>query len=334
MRTTEKKFHGAIVRLLCLFMLLCFLPCDIFAAPLITSRTPLINIDEPVSLTVSFRHETEAIPNASFAVYRIADVSDDAVFTPADDFKMYPVSFENLDTAGWNALSNTLAGYVLRDKPAAAAKGRTDADGILTLSELKTGLYLVTGESCIVGSNVYIPQPFLICLPNLTTEDVWEYDVPAEPKYDLRENPPQPSTVERRVLKVWDGDGDGAARPKEITVQLLRNGSVYEEVTLSRENSWRHVWEHLDASFEWSAVEKDVPKDYTVTVTREGVSFLITNTFAGAVNPPVDPDDPKLPQTGQLWWPVPVLAFMGIVLFFAGFALKKRNEDKDSGAEK
>lgn len=34
----------------------------------------------------------------------------------------------------------------------------------------------------------------------------------------------------------------------------------------------------------------------------------------------------KLPQTGQLWWPVPVLSFGGIIFIAAGFRLKKKKD--------
>ncbi len=44
--------------------------------------------------------------------------------------------------------------------------------------------------------------------------------------------------------------------------------------------------------------------------------------------PPTKPTDPSLPQTGQLWWPVPLLTVAGMTLFAAGFALSsgKRKE--------
>ncbi len=31
-----------------------------------------------------------------------------------------------------------------------------------------------------------------------------------------------------------------------------------------------------------------------------------------------------LPQTGQLWWPVPLLALSGIIVFFSGYIIEKR----------
>ncbi len=46
--------------------------------------------------------------------------------------------------------------------------------------------------------------------------------------------------------------------------------------------------------------------------------------------PPTKPSptkpSPNLPQTGQLWWPVPVLACGGLALFSIGLALNRRRE--------
>ncbi len=44
--------------------------------------------------------------------------------------------------------------------------------------------------------------------------------------------------------------------------------------------------------------------------------------------PSTDPTKPEqnLPQTGQLWWPVPVLACGGLLLFAIGMALNRRRE--------
>ena len=40
------------------------------------------------------------------------------------------------------------------------------------------------------------------------------------------------------------------------------------------------------------------------------------------VTPPEKPKDPTLPQTGQLNWPIPLLAAAGLVLFVFGFVLR------------
>lgn len=49
----------------------------------------------------------------------------------------------------------------------------------------------------------------------------------------------------------------------------------------------------------------------------------------GTIDPP-DPDEPDIPQTGQLQWPVPVLAICGLVAFSIGWYLcfVKRKTEK------
>jgi len=46
---------------------------------------------------------------------------------------------------------------------------------------------------------------------------------------------------------------------------------------------------------------------------------------------PEKPENPTLPQTGQLKWPIPVMAFSGLLLFSVGWYLyfvKKENTDE------
>lgn len=44
--------------------------------------------------------------------------------------------------------------------------------------------------------------------------------------------------------------------------------------------------------------------------------------------PPTEPEDPKLPQTGQLNWPIPLMVVAGLALFVIGWGLRfgKKNE--------
>lgn len=97
--------------------------------------------------------------------------------------------------------------------------------------------------------------------------------------------------------------------------------------------------------------EAEVPKGYSVAVTREGDTVVLTNTAKksgnpdGEVNPPskkptgkttdkivnktTDKTSDKLPQTGQLWWPVLVLLFAGAICLLAGRVLRGRKEEKN-----
>lgn len=143
------------------------------------------------------------------------------------------------------------------------------------------------GRKLVKSGYTYTTEPFLVALPNLDRENnAWVYDVTATPKHTQTENPPAPpaQTVERRVLKIWKDDIP-QSRPKEIVIQLLKDGVIYDTVTLNAVNNWRYTWEKLPAynkdgsKIVWSVVEKE-PEGYTVLIAREGVTFTVTNTYA------------------------------------------------------
>ena len=133
-------------------------------------------------------------------------------------------------------------------------------------------------------------------------------------------------------MKVWEDEGHTKKRPAEITVQLLCDGEVYEEVALNQEINWRYTWDELESGHKWKLVEKDQLENYKVAVTKEGVTFVVTNTYKddtpATPGTPGTPTSPRLPQTGQLWWPVPLLLACGLLLIVFGLVRRrgKKNE--------
>ena len=316
--------------MLCVVFVLALLPVQVFAAG-------AINPSRDVSLTINYIHDKEPIAGVQFDLYRVADVDEYARFTLAGDFAIYPVQVNNLTPEEWKMLAETLSGYVQRDKLTPIENGKTDENGKLIFDKhqqgLKTGLYLAIGETLIKDDYTYTTEPFLVSLPNLDeVSDTWIYDVTAEPKHTREEIPPEPDerTVERRVLKIWKNDTE-KLRPGEITVQLLKDGEVYDAVTLNGANNWRHTWEELpeynadDSKINWSVVEQE-PDNYTVLTAREGVTFTVTNTYRSYKPSGGSSNKQKLPWTGLLWWPIPVLACGGLVFLIAGTVNRKKKD--------
>ena len=187
---------------------------------------------------------------------------------------------------------------------------------------------------------------------------------PDEPGGDPGDDPdddpgddPRPSYTSLTVNKVWVLD-DGGEAPVSVTVELLRNNRVYEEVTLDEDNDWSHTWTRLDARYNWKVQEADVPDGFTAEVSHRGTIWTITNddlpedpetppeepdepdepdTPEEPVTPdepdvpdtpdtpdePNTPNEPTLPQTGQNWRLVWILAITGAVLVLVGILGKK-----------
>lgn len=280
-----------------------------------------IETEQACSLTVYFGKEESGFPGVSFRLYRVAEVTEEASFTPTEAFAGYPVTFDGLDSSGWRALSQTLAAYAARDGVKPDGVAGTAKDGNASFAALPVGLYLVSGERYEEDGFLYTPEPFLICLPDRGEgEDHWNYDVAASCKFDSERAPGSPD-VQRKVIKVWKDAGREQRRPQQIEVQLLKDGAVYDTVTLSEANGWQHVWEKLDADAQWQVAERSTPDGYVVSVSREQTTFTMTNTYQEK------DDTPRLPQTGMLWWPVPLLAGAGMLLFFAGW-MRRRSHGK------
>ncbi len=295
----------------------------LFTASLVTvcfAAEP-ISVGSECNLTLKYIEE-----GVEFSLYRVADISADYKLTPAGAYadEKYAFSYELADTDSWRILAETLAAYTARDSIAPLQTKITDVNGIIVFDTVKTGLYLVIGERHMIESSRYTPKPTLITAPGKGVEDEWLYEYMFEPKYEVEDTIPE--TITRRVHKVWDDTNASVERPTEVQVELLRDGEIFDTVTLNSENGWSHQWDSLDNSYLWQITEKVIPAVYTVTIDREGVTFVVKNTFDEARVPPAPPT-PDLPQTGMLWWPIPLLACGGLLLFCLGLFLKRRQSN-------
>lgn len=295
-----------------------------------------IDTEKEVRLTLDYRHEGQAISGAEVRLYKVAAVDAYGAFTRTPDFAAYPLQTEGLDQQGWQSLALTLSAYAQRDRLPVYDSGLTAADGSLvfpsrdTLS-MKPGLYLVLVSKRSLDGYLYSAAPFLAALPaeDRAAND-WSYALRVSPKHE-RER--EPEKVDIKVLKIWQDQGNESGRPEEIRVQLLKDGEVFDTVTLSQKNNWRFTWTELEPQYQWTLVEEEVP-GYTVKLEQQGGVYMITNSrpplTPTPTPPPVVPPSapPKLPQTGMLWWPVQLLAIAGIVLIVVGILQRKGGRDE------
>lgn len=275
-----------------------------------------IDVERETSLTLRMAQDGVGVEGAEFEIFYVGTVSDAARIELTGSFANYGVSVDDLSSEGWRAAAETLAAYAERDNLAALATATTGADGRAVVSGLEVGLYLVRGDAVEWHGTRYTPEPALVMLPQLD-DGVWAYDAEAAVKFDALE------LTRVEVLKTWV-DGDAADRPDQVEAQLLCDGEVADTQVLSAANGWRYAWEDLDPAHAWTVVEAEVPEGYTGAVSREGSSFVITNT-ADEPEKPVTPDE-QLPQTGTTWWLVAPLALAGLGAFGYGWHKRRMRE--------
>ena len=234
--------------------------------------------------------------------------------------------------------------------PATNANG--DASRILA-----DGIYLVYGTYTGIeykASDVTI-QPFFVWAVSSVTGNRTVDVTNVNNKISINSTPPVtpppvnppvkppvvPPTISVTAQKVWVGTNTN--QPKYVMVQLVDGaGAVIEEKKLNKKNNWTCTWKGLDSNKTWLVAEKNVPQGYTVSISTKMLTAaktcVLTNTYHPAVRASAAAAASasassasagsavrgvKLPQTGQLWWPVPFLALGGIFLILAGMWLRR-----------
>lgn len=309
-----------------------------------------IETDKDCTLTLNYKDGETPLKGASFDLYKVAEVSPYVDFTVSSQFEPYAdsIKMDDLDQDGWNALAVTLAGYVAKDQLAPVSSAITDENGQAKFpaegAEMKPGMYLVVGKRIEQGGYSYTSIPTMVFLPkNDLDTNAWVYDETINPKPERVPIADNENKINLKALKVWEND-DAATRPESITVTLIKDGEAYDTQTLTADNNWRCEWYWLDGASVWQLAE-DVPEGYTVSIERNGITFVVTNTAKPTTpeeEPPVDIDEPPvpldggeppedfeelpedpvplagLPQTGLLWWPVGLMAAAGLLCLTIG----------------
>ena len=254
-----------------------------------------------ICVTLTEQETKEPIEGAELKLYYVATARlepDGRIkYVCTEEFESFSEDLED------PALPGLLDGFV-SDHQISGGVLTTDASGKATCRELPLGLYFVRQSGRVSG---FAPcSPFLVTVPG-EAGGSYTYDVDASPKTEVEK------LISVTIKKVWNTNASAKATDS-VTVELRRNGTVIKTATLSDENNWQITYEDLPQSDGYSIKEVKVPKGFTATYAQSGYVFTVTNTST-------------LVQTGQLIWPIPVLAAMGMLLMAVGVLLlrKKRS---------
>ena len=252
------------------------------------------------SVSVTLVGEDEPIIGAELSVYYVATVllDDDGnlMYDYTDDFKQFDTAIDDTE------LATKLDAFVSQHN-VPSTKITTNIDGTALCNGLPLGLYFIKQTGAVEG---FAPcTPFLVTVPN-EKDGEYLYKVNASPKTEVAR------LVSITIKKVWNTDKSTEAA-ESVTVQLLKNGSVVKTAILNAQNNWQITYADMPESDTYSIKEVNIPKGFTATYKQEDYVFTVTNTST-------------LIQTGQLIWPIPVLAGGGMILIAVGIVLlqKKR----------
>lgn len=253
----------------------------------------VVDLSRTGSIKVSlYDSETsEAVGGGTLTLYRVAKVKKEN----ANLSFVYTNGFEDCGVELGDLSEGELAGR-LAEKIAATAESTTveiNDLGAAEFGDLEVGLYLVVQTTAAENYNVI--NPFLVSVP-IQENGSYVYDVDALPKVGTaaKKTPEPPDTPDTPDKPDTPDTPDTPDKPEEETPNT--------PVSPGPDNPDGWV---LGAHGEKIYPNPDNPNGYVM----------------GAHG---------LPQTGQLNWPIPVLAVTGVVLVAAGIKLKKgtRKDEK------
>lgn len=249
-----------------------------------------LQMDAKGSITVYFRDSStkKAVPGGEVTLYKVATVQRDN----ANLSYVYVNGFENCGISLGNLTDSTLPGKLQSKIQSTASKttASIDSNGRASFGNLSLGLYLLVQNKT---ADKYSPvKTFLVSVP-MAKDGSWNYNIDATPKMSTStynkppETPPTPST------------------PTTPTTPTTPNTPTTPSTSSTPATPTTPT---TTPTTDVEGVDKD----------RLDASRSRDKGKLGAA---------RLPQTGQLDWPVPILCIAGLVLFAIGFVLRKEQRD-------
>lgn len=308
---------GIMALLLC--FCLCLVPGHVQAASTEDAKEPIAP-QQTCTLTLCYSYDGTAFADVPVRLYRIAEVSADFQYTLTTPFAPSGLILNGIRTNGeWNVIRSTLETLILADGIEPDATATTDEAGLASFRDLPTGLYLALVDPIHLDALHCIFDSALIALPGLGEDGLWQYEVAVKAKGEALPPIEPDEELQLKVLKLWKGDEGQSTRPDAIQVEIFRDNTLYETVTLSADTGWSYTWTVKNDGASWHVVERNTPDGYTMTVEDRGNSFLITNTFDG---PPIRP--PQTGDTANILLYIVLMSISGSMLIILGITGKRK----------
>ena len=304
-----------IMILICLVAL-----CTAVLCPLSVQATTPLDPAADASLTLHYQKEKQAFSDLQISIYRVAEAFPDGTFELIEPFSSYPINIHDITAQEqWKNIAVTLNAYIVANQLMPYREATTNDTGTAVFEHLETGLYLVSEVVAENNSGTYVFDQFIVYLPTPQTDGSFDYDVEAKPKCVNY----VPKT-EYRVTKLWQDAGNQDDRPEEITVDIYKDGELWETQILGASNNWSYVWYVSDEEqSNWAVVERSVPEEYKVTVQKNGGTFSIINTHKS--NQEI-PDSPQTGDTSNITLYIMLMCISGIMLIVLGIYNRRHKE--------
>lgn len=297
----HSKIFTHLTIMLLLLMALLYMCTDLrFVHAADSGTIPMPDPGRIGSITIEMRYDGEIVVGGTLEVYRVGEIEiyinegrSCCRFKKTGAFSSFGSSLDNVQSA---TLAEKLAGFVKEQNISSDYLALNDReDGRVVFDNLQTGLYLIIQGEAAEGYEAL--NPFLVSVPILE-DGAYMYDIDAHGKFELKKMRPSPVPV----TPPHEPSPTPAAPPPD---------------------------EPSPAPTAVPGTPPDVPPDIpeeTLNVQRQGGRGRAASPTPTGL--PTLTVVAKLPQTGQLNWPVPVLAVSGMALILFGMALREQGSSR------
>lgn len=291
MKSIDLRHRLAAVLLAVCLVVCCALPAFATSASLVSGRLGSLHV------RLYDTHNDVPLRGGELTLYQVAAVKrtgGSLSYAYTGDFTGCGVPLSDLSDS---TLADQLAKY-LPTVPAVAAQQNVDEEGYADFTKLPQGLYLVMQTEASHGYEAI--KPFLVSIP-LPDGDSWIYDVDATPKVGatIPDTPETPPDTPETPPDTPDTPPDTPDTPPDTPDTPEQPDTPDTPVSPDSPDN---------------PVSPDSPDN---PVSPDNPDNPVS---------PSNPDKPVLPQTGQLNWPVPVLACSGVLLFAVGWVLNRQGK--------
>jgi hypothetical protein len=260
MSERKKRIRSALLSLVYIIMLFAFIvPCSTSA-------------ETKASVALICAEDSVKVEGMKWRIYKVGERRDGA-FALTGSYSRYPIDVRNLTKENVNGTAQALESFIIGDSLGADAADVTNENGTVVFDGLGLGLYLAVADKVKKEPLVYTAAPMLFEVKEGDSEEE------AFPKIYSTVTLTGKST-RYTVKKVWADNNDiHKARPVNVTVDLFKNGELYDTVELNEESKWEYSWNTLDADADWRVVERNIPSKYVLILEHNSYQFLIKNTY-------------------------------------------------------
>lgn len=320
------------------------------------------------TLTLLFHYEDVILSGVKCKLYYVATYVYGEGLALAGDFVGLPIVLEMDGSHQSSALAQTLVAYAEAHAIAPHSEATSNEQGRITFSDLPPGLYLISSDNLIDGEAVYSFAPSLLVLPAEHEDGSMIFDMTAYAKCAAHDPSGEEITYrvikhwDDEGFEEYRPQGIEIAvlcngEPYLLATLTALNGWSFEWTVPDDGSVYRVVEVNLDGrysviitaegtiftmvntysgSFESPAPSTSAdPSASPDPSTSPNASASPNPSATPGANPsatlPAEPSPtprPALPQTGQLWWPVPLGAACGLTLILLGYVLNRRNYDR------